>query len=283
LYVAPDGNDAWSGQRAEPNAEKADGPFATLERARDEIRKRKAAGSLHAGDFSVEIAEGRYELAQPLILTAEDSGTAQTQIVYRAARGKQVRLSGGRVLSGWQPVRDSAVLERLPAAARDKVVQVDLRSSGVTDFGKMGGGFGRGGGPGLELFFKRCALYGIYPSIGRYCDKTYEQFPDIYKTYIPILRKLGAAGWEPVTHASTAADKIVIERFGPKDGSLFFTVYNESDREKQIVLSIDLPSLGVKKIAAASELVTHEEIKAGDKLSLSLRPDELKVLALNKE
>ena len=37
LFVAPNGNDAWSGKLAEPNAEKTDGPFGTLERALDAV------------------------------------------------------------------------------------------------------------------------------------------------------------------------------------------------------------------------------------------------------
>ena len=48
FYVAPDGNDAWSGTLAAANADKTDGPFATLERARDAIRQRKAAGARDA-------------------------------------------------------------------------------------------------------------------------------------------------------------------------------------------------------------------------------------------
>ena len=40
LYVAPNGNDAWSGRHAEPGDH--DGPLATLERARDEIRRLKS-------------------------------------------------------------------------------------------------------------------------------------------------------------------------------------------------------------------------------------------------
>ena len=40
LYVSVQGNDAWSGRLPEPNAAKTDGPFATLERARDAIRAR---------------------------------------------------------------------------------------------------------------------------------------------------------------------------------------------------------------------------------------------------
>ena len=41
LYVATDGNDAWSGTLAAPNAEKTDGPLATLKRARNAVRERR--------------------------------------------------------------------------------------------------------------------------------------------------------------------------------------------------------------------------------------------------
>ena len=46
FYVATNGNDAWSGKLAAPNAESSDGPFATLQRARDAIRAVKAQGEL---------------------------------------------------------------------------------------------------------------------------------------------------------------------------------------------------------------------------------------------
>jgi len=34
LYVSPTGNDAWTARSPDTNAERTDGPFATLERAR---------------------------------------------------------------------------------------------------------------------------------------------------------------------------------------------------------------------------------------------------------
>ena len=40
LYVAPGGDDTWSGVLQEANAEKSDGPVATLTRARDIVRER---------------------------------------------------------------------------------------------------------------------------------------------------------------------------------------------------------------------------------------------------
>ncbi|OGV68283.1 MAG: hypothetical protein A3K19_08070 [Lentisphaerae bacterium RIFOXYB12_FULL_65_16] len=153
LYVATDGNDAWSGTRSRPNWGKSDGPFATLERARDAVRKLKQAGALPPGGVVVELRRGRYTLDKALELKAEDSGTETAPVVYRAEPGEEVRLLAGRMVTGWQPVTDATVLERLPECARSQVVQADLNGLGVTDYGKMGGGFGQGGSPGLELFF----------------------------------------------------------------------------------------------------------------------------------
>ena len=136
---------------------------------------------------------------------------------------------------------------------------------------------------GLELFFKHCALYGIYPSIGRYCDKTYEQFGDLYRTYMPILRRLGTAGWEPVTHAASNDDAVAVERFGPKDGELLLALYNKSSKqERRARLSVDLGSLGLTRIVQATELVTGKTITVTGAACV-LGPDELRVLAMKVE
>ncbi|MDH7571910.1 MAG: hypothetical protein QHJ73_20205, partial [Armatimonadota bacterium] len=42
FYVSPQGRDTWSGRLAAPNPGRADGPFATFERARDAVRAAKA-------------------------------------------------------------------------------------------------------------------------------------------------------------------------------------------------------------------------------------------------
>src|SRR5215210_8100915 len=38
FYISPGGDDAWSGRLSEPNAARTDGPFASLERAKAEVR-----------------------------------------------------------------------------------------------------------------------------------------------------------------------------------------------------------------------------------------------------
>ncbi|OGV71548.1 MAG: hypothetical protein A3K18_22335 [Lentisphaerae bacterium RIFOXYA12_64_32] len=100
-YVAPNGNDAWSGTLAAANEQKTDGPFATVVRARDAVRTAKKEEQ--AGPFAVELREGIYTLAEPLAFTPEDSGTAAAPVVYRAFAGEKPVLSGGRVIGGFAP------------------------------------------------------------------------------------------------------------------------------------------------------------------------------------
>ena len=155
FYVSPSGKDEWSGRAAAPDGQSG-GPFATLQKARDAIRQLKASAGLPEGGVTVWIAPGTYPLDKALELTAEDSGEVGKPIVYRATAEGQVRITGGRTVTGWQKVADPAVLSRLEPAARGNILQADLKALGITDFGKLRSrGFGRSTVPaGLELFYK---------------------------------------------------------------------------------------------------------------------------------
>lgn len=148
FYVSPLGNDAWSGQLAEPNIESTDGPFATLERAREALRTAPPDQPR-----TVILRGGVYRLAQTLELGPEDSGTAQAPVVWRAAPGEEVRLIGGLVLTDFQPVTDPAVVERLDPSARGNILQANLKDYGLTDFGAAWPVTFRGYAGWPELFF----------------------------------------------------------------------------------------------------------------------------------
>ncbi|MHB1458441.1 MAG: right-handed parallel beta-helix repeat-containing protein [Armatimonadota bacterium] len=100
FYVAASGSDTWSGKLAAPGKDKSDGPFATIERARDEIRKLKTAGFL-TKPVTVHIRGGIYKLPETLRLSSEDSGTVKAPVVYRAYLKENPVIIGGRTIFGW--------------------------------------------------------------------------------------------------------------------------------------------------------------------------------------
>jgi hypothetical protein len=92
FFVAPNGNDSWSGRMPKPNSDRTDGPFATLSAACNAAQK---MGTKQPR--KVIIQSGRYFLNRPLVLTDKDSGLA-----IEAAPGAQISLYGGREVAGWR-------------------------------------------------------------------------------------------------------------------------------------------------------------------------------------
>jgi hypothetical protein len=146
FYVATNGSDAYSGSKTRP--------FATLEHARDEIRRSKAAGATPKDGVTIFVREGTYRISTSLALGPQDSGTESTPVIWQAASGEKVRLSGGRMLptDAFQPLKDEIILKRLDASVRDKVFQVDLRALGINELGNYPDIF-RGAPVVPELFF----------------------------------------------------------------------------------------------------------------------------------
>ena len=103
FFVSPQGNDGWSGRVAAPTA--GDGPFATIGRARDAVRAWRNTQAQPAR-VRVVLRGGNYYLDQPLEFGPQDSASKDAPIIYAAADGEKVVLSGGRRLVGgrWDEV-----------------------------------------------------------------------------------------------------------------------------------------------------------------------------------
>ena len=95
LFVSPDGDDAASGTMG--------APLASLQRARDLLRKRSDVDRAAKGPATVWVRGGDYFLPVGLSLTAEDSGTADAPVTWRACPGEMVRLIGGVRVDGFEP------------------------------------------------------------------------------------------------------------------------------------------------------------------------------------
>lgn len=104
FYVAPAGNDAWSGTKAEPAQDGSDGPWKTLEGARDALRRLRAEGKLERRVL-VNLRGGVHERAgAALRLGPEDSGFPGAPVVWRSMPGELAILSGGVAIDNWQVV-----------------------------------------------------------------------------------------------------------------------------------------------------------------------------------
>ena len=128
LFVSAQGDDG--------NPGTAEKPFATLARARDELRQRKPAnGAL------IEVAGGDYLLAEPFELTAEDAAPEGKRIEYRANPGETVRLLGGTQVTGFRPYKG-------------EILQADVSNLGLHKIAPVSYGRYSGDVPGFELFFQ---------------------------------------------------------------------------------------------------------------------------------
>jgi len=116
FYVSPDGDDAWSGQMERPAAARNDGPVATLNGARDAVRRFRAANGT-AEPINVVVADGVYSVSEPLRLGPEDGGTAEAPVSYEAAPGAKPVFTGGRVITGWEPGENGVWRAHLPEVA----------------------------------------------------------------------------------------------------------------------------------------------------------------------
>ncbi|MGJ8634111.1 MAG: right-handed parallel beta-helix repeat-containing protein [Luteolibacter sp.] len=102
FYLSPDGSDEWSGTLAEPNAEGTDGPFASLERARDAVRVLKKE---KPAEIEVLVREGSYQLKDTVVFGLEDSGDEKTS--YAAYPGEKPVFSSGEEIVNWQKLDEA--------------------------------------------------------------------------------------------------------------------------------------------------------------------------------
>ncbi|XOV71778.1 MAG: hypothetical protein ACFHW5_00940 [Verrucomicrobiota bacterium] len=129
IFVAKNGDDHNSGTQTLP--------LKTIVAARNKVRDLRSNGTLQGEGAIVSIRGGIYEWTEPLHLDKEDSGTTDSPVIYRAAPGEKVHLTGARRVVGFAPVSDTRILERIRPEARGHVHVADLRANGIEDLGTV--------------------------------------------------------------------------------------------------------------------------------------------------
>ena len=99
----------------------------------------------------------------------------------------------------------------------------------------------------------------------------------MFRKYIPLVRRVAEAGWQPVTGARTDNDAMRVERFGPSPaGEVYLTLFNNSDRAQTGRLNIELAVAGRPRMAinlVSGQVLAKE--RAGWKVTLA--PQEMAV------
>jgi hypothetical protein len=148
----------------------------------------------------------------------------------------------------------------------------------------------------VERYFQRCLFYGVWPgffdqeaaSKDPYWaspKKWYERDRPLFKKYIPLLRRVTAAGWEPLPGAACDNPRILIERFGPGTGdAVFLALLNDTADTQRGVVTADFEAMGLKPAAPAEELVSGNVATLSDQgWPIALRPQQAEVLCLSRK
>ncbi|MDO5308251.1 MAG: hypothetical protein Q4G03_01975 [Planctomycetia bacterium] len=134
-----------------------------------------------------------------------------------------------------------------------------------------------------ERYMRRSLAYGFLPSFfsadastRHYFDnpELYNRDRDLFVKYMPIVKAVAEAGWEPITEASTSSETLYVERFGAmpdatvrsnalaKDATIYLTLFNDSDQDQDFVVTLS-PKLTEYLLSTGRtvrELVTAKEL-----------------------
>ncbi|MFN5021632.1 MAG: right-handed parallel beta-helix repeat-containing protein [bacterium] len=129
IHVSPKGSDKNPGTKEKP--------VASLTAARSLARNHKKTKGLPKGGINVIIHGGIYDLQETFQLSEEDAGKKDAPIVWSAATGEKVNITGGKTINPgkFSRVINKNILNRLEKNAIGNVWQADLKAEGIKKLG----------------------------------------------------------------------------------------------------------------------------------------------------
>jgi hypothetical protein len=149
----------------------------------------------------------------------------------------------------------------------------------------------------VEKYFQRSLFFGMWPGFFSHnaSENPYWQNPKwynrdrpLFKKYIPIIKRVAEAGWQPLTLAAGDNPHLLLERFGPAaDGSVYLTVFNDTAAAQQGRVTIQFPIVWPVLLdfapQSARELVSGREVGLAEKgFQVIVQPQEVQVIELRK-
>jgi hypothetical protein len=254
-----------------------------------------AAAAFHAADYP-----GTYTRAGLVPVMAPNV----PQYEFTAALGALLR-SRGKYLMANFPLVDAPFINRwidIPGEETDwwsggqynpnSRTRLDYRRalSGRKPFGFLQStDFSTFEGEPLRRYFETCVAYGFQPSFFSHnaADNPYwqdaklmERDRHLFKTYVPLTRRLSDAGWQPVREARlTEEGGVRLEQFGrAADGLWHLTLQNQTETRR--VTELVMPA-GIGRVAWLDPLTGFGGwVDAAARLPVTLEPHALLVLDL---
>jgi hypothetical protein len=142
--------------------------------------------------------------------------------------------------------------------------------------------------PHVEKYMQQALFYGMFPGFFSLDAATnpywlnpawYNRDRPLFKKYMPIIKPVAEAGWQPVTLATSDNPHVWIERFGEVGQPVYLTVRNNGDTPQTAKITLQKP-LGVK--TTARDLVANKPVPLQNGiLSVTLQPDQTMAVRLN--
>jgi hypothetical protein len=138
----------------------------------------------------------------------------------------------------------------------------------------------------VEKYFKRSGFYGMLPGMFSYnaaneayfeTPKWYNRDREMFKKYIPIIKRVSEAGWEPITYARSSSQDVILERFGKR----YITVMNDGKESKSAEIQINTAKLNLKSTFKARDLYSGNDVEvSGSSFKVTLPAGEVMVVDL---
>ena len=147
--------------------------------------------------------------------------------------------------------------------------------------------------PLVERYFQTCLFYGVYPSMFSHnaSENPYWENPALYnrdrplfRRYVPLIRRINQAGWQPLIYAHTSNEAVFIERFGSWPQA-YFSLRNTLDEAVTVTVTLDTDNLGINAPAVATALLAGQTLAVQEKdnrrtFSLTLEGQSSEVIHL---
>ncbi len=151
---------------------------------------------------------------------------------------------------------------------------------------------------GYAEYFEKMLFFGFFPSFFSVNSSNNVYWSDsvkcnqgrpYFKKYIPLIKEISSAGWQPVTLARLSNPDMRIERFGgAESGAVYFTLLNQGEKELQTTVTVAAKELHIGGVSKIQEMIEGKEFgyEKGEgtiMITLSVKGKSTRLIKIVKE